>query len=113
MELNPPGTDNYMLLARCYVAKGDYQEGRQAIQKAQEFEKKQELIALLGYAYARMGQTKEAKDVLQQLFELGRSKYLQPYFVARVYAALGDDEKAMDELERAEKDKSEYLIVAD
>jgi tetratricopeptide (TPR) repeat protein len=113
MELNPPGTDGYMLLARCYVAKGDYQEGMQAIQKAQEFEKKQELVALRGYAYARMGQTKEAKEVLQELFELGHSKYLQHYFVARVYAALRDKEKALDWLEKAEADKSEYLIIAD
>jgi tetratricopeptide (TPR) repeat protein len=114
MELYPVGADNYLRFARCFVAKGDYLEGIQAIQKAQEFEIKQELVALLGYAYARMGQTDKAKETLQELFKLGRiQRYQEYYFVARVYAALGDKEKALENLEKAEEDKSEYLIMAD
>jgi hypothetical protein len=46
------------------------------------------------------------------LFQLGQ-RYLQSYFVARVYAALGDKEKALDWLEKADEERSENLIVAD
>ena len=114
MEKFPVGADNYLLFARCSVAKGDFLEGIQAIQKAQEYEKKQELIALRGYAYARMGQANEAYNVLGELREFGRAqRYQEYYFVARIYAALGDKEKTFENLEKAEAEKSEYLIMAD
>jgi len=69
-----------------------------------------EMIALLGFAYARMGQPEKARDVLRRLEE--STDYVQPYFVARVYAALGEQEREMDYLELAEQDKSEFLMIA-
>jgi hypothetical protein len=42
-----------------------------------------------------------------------RTTYLQPYFVARLYSALNDHTKALDWLENAERDWSEYLFLGD
>ena len=41
------------------------------------------------------------------------SPYLQPYFVARVYAALGENAEALDWLEKGDADRSEYLLLVD
>jgi hypothetical protein len=59
-----------------------------------------------------MGQPENAREVLQELLEVQRTgPYLQPYFVARVYAALNDKAKALEWLEKAEQDRSEYLFL--
>ena len=61
-----------------------------------------------------MGQPEKAREVLQEMMELKRSNpYLQPYFVARVYSALGERAKALEWLEMADEDRSEYLFLGD
>ena len=68
----------------------------------------------MAFTYARKAQPAAARQILKELLELNRTiPYLQPYFIARVYAALGDKSKALDCLEQAEKDRSEYLLFAD
>jgi len=114
LELQPGHAEGYFWLAHCLVGGGQWADGLEAIQKAQEKWKRQELTALTAYVYARMGDTGRAKEVLQELMNSERSvPYLQPYFVARVHAALGDKAMALDWLEKAERDRSEYLIFAD
>jgi tetratricopeptide (TPR) repeat protein len=114
LELYPGHAEAYFWLAHCLVAKGEFEAGFEAIEKAQEVWKKQEMTALKGYAYARMGQPEKAREVLRQLMDIERTgPYLQPYFVARVYASLGENAKALEWLERADEDKSEYLHFAD
>ena len=90
LELNPNplGEYNYHYWrANRLVGNGNYAAGLKAIRKAQALSPKQELTALLDYAYAKMGRTDEAREVLKQLPERS-SPYLQPYFVARIHAAL-------------------------
>ncbi len=114
LELYPAHAEGYFWLAHCLVANGEFEAGQEAIQKAQEVWKKQEMTALKGYAYARMGQSDKAREVLHELMELQRTgPYLQPYFVARIYAALGENASALDWLEKADADKSEYLLLPD
>jgi len=112
LELYPGHAEGYLWLAHCLVANGDYAEGIEATRKAQEVWKKQEMTALRAFAYTRMGQPENAREVLQELLEVQRTgPYLQPYFVARVYAALNDKAKALEWLEKAEQDRSEYLFL--
>ncbi len=114
LEMHPNAFDAYLCLAHCRVAKGDYSEGIETIRAAQAIWNRQELTALLGFAYARMGQPTKAREALQELLDQQTSRpYLQPYFVARVYAALGDKQAAWDWLEKAAADRSEYLFYPD
>jgi serine/threonine protein kinase/tetratricopeptide (TPR) repeat protein len=114
LELHPDNADAYCFLAHCLVANGEFESGLEAIGKAQRDWRRPEMIALKGYAYARMGQTNEVQKVLDELMSIERTgPYLQPYFVARVYAALGQNAKALDWLEKAEGDRSEYLFFTD
>ncbi len=114
LELYPGHAEGYQWLAHCLVANGDYVEGIEATYKAQAVWKKQEMTALRGVAYARMGQPEKAREVLQELLEIQHTgPYLQPYFVARVYSALNEKDKALEWLEKAEQDRSEYLFLPD
>ncbi|HEY5911217.1 MAG TPA: serine/threonine-protein kinase [Verrucomicrobiae bacterium] len=114
LELYPNHAEGYFWLAHCLVAAREFEAGLEAIQKAQEVWKKQEMTALKGYAYARMGQPEKARQVLQELMELRRTgPYLQPYFIARVHAALGENATALEWLEKAAADRSEYPLMPD
>jgi hypothetical protein len=57
-----------------------------------------------------MGETNKAKVVLD---EFDRLSYAQPYWVARIHAALGETEKTLTWLEKAYEDRSELLVHAD
>jgi tetratricopeptide (TPR) repeat protein len=114
LELYPGQAGAYQLLAHCLVGNGEYESGIEATYKAQELWKKQEMTALRAVAYAKMGQPEKAREVLQELLEVQRtSPYLQHYFVARVYSALNEKGTALDWLEKAERDRSEYLFMGD
>ena len=57
--------------------------------------------AQLGQALAQVGQTDEAREILRQLHEISTRRYVSPYHMAYVYTGLGEQEQAMDWLERA------------
>src|SRR5437016_12116369 len=59
------------------------------------------LLAGLGYAYAKSGQRQEAEAVINQWKEFEKTKYVANYWVATVYAALGEKDAAFAELEKA------------
>jgi tetratricopeptide (TPR) repeat protein len=58
-------------------------------------------LAQLGQAYALAGKLDRARDVLRQLEQRARETYVSPYHFAHVYTGLGEDDRAMDLLERA------------
>ena len=58
-------------------------------------------LGQLGQAYALAGQQDRARDVLRQLDTFARDGHVSPYHFAEVHAGLGEQEQAMDHLERA------------
>ena len=66
---------------------------------------------MLGQAYARKGQMDEAQKVLARLSEEAKSRYVAPYPLAVVLAALGDRAHAIDELERGYDDTGFYITL--
>ena len=70
-----------------------------------------ETLAALGNAYAAAGRRADAQKVLETLREHSQRGYVSPYFVALVYAGLGDREHAFDFLERAYQDRHPGMIL--
>ena len=58
-------------------------------------------LGQLGQAYALAGRTDQARDVLRRLEDPSRAVPASPYHLAYVYTGLGDQERAIDCLERA------------
>ena len=58
-------------------------------------------LGQLGQAYGMTGQSEKARDVLAHLKDLAQRGYVSPYHIAYVYTGLGDQDAAMDWLERA------------
>ncbi|MCA1632741.1 MAG: tetratricopeptide repeat protein [Acidobacteria bacterium] len=70
-----------------------------------------ETLSALGYAYAVAGRRAEAEAVLTQLRERRARGYVSPYFVAVVYAGLGDSERAFAALDESFKDRHPGMIL--
>jgi TolB-like protein/Tfp pilus assembly protein PilF len=64
---------------------------------------------VLANAYAKSGKRAEAENEIAKLEELGKSRYVRTYYLATIYASLGDKNKAFAELERSYEDRDCYL----
>ncbi len=65
----------------------------------------------LGFVYARAGREDEARAILEELNE--REGYVPATNQARIYAELGDHDKAFEWLERAYEERSVALVFVD
>jgi tetratricopeptide (TPR) repeat protein len=67
------------------------------------------ILASLGYAYAVSGKRREAERILAEMKELQSRVYVSPFFIAKVYAGLGDKEQSIRWLQKA-LDERDYLL---
>ena len=67
-------------------------------------------MAALGHALAVAGHRSEAQQVLSQLTELAKQRYVSPYRIAVIYTGLGDKDRALAWLEKAYEHRSIPLV---
>ena len=60
-------------------------------------------------AFAKQGKRAEAEEQIRLLRELSKTRYIRPYYLASIYATLGDKDKAFAELERSFTERDCYL----
>jgi tetratricopeptide (TPR) repeat protein len=68
------------------------------------------MCAALAHTLGAAGRTTEAVQLLDNLTELGRQKYVAPYFFAGVYIGLGENERAIEYLDKSYEEHSHWLI---
>jgi tetratricopeptide (TPR) repeat protein len=66
-------------------------------------------IVVLGHAYAKMGRRAEAEQQITELRDLAKTRYIRPYYIASIDAALGEKDAAFAELERSFQERDVYL----
>jgi tetratricopeptide (TPR) repeat protein len=98
-------------LAMVWQLRAQLNEAIAEYRKAAELSDDPFVLALLGQAYARAGQREEAQKILARLTEESKSRYVHAYSFALMYLALGDKERAIDEMERAYRERAGNDIV--
>lgn len=63
----------------------------------------------LGFAYALAGKKAEAQEILANLEQLEKERYVPAHNFTLLYAALGDFDKSFDWLEKSVKERSGFL----
>ncbi len=66
--------------------------------------------AALAHTLGTAGRTKEALGMLDDLTELAKQKYVAPYFFAGIYIGLGENDRAIEYLEKCYEEHSHWLI---
>ncbi len=107
IELDPNFLYRESPLAVVYRQQGKPNEALALYLKAAET--RQRPSASLAIAYAELGREAEAREVLRQLLERRKSRYLRADAIAGIYAALGEREQAFAWLETAYREHSSSL----
>jgi tetratricopeptide (TPR) repeat protein len=66
--------------------------------------------AALAHTLGVAGRTKEAFQILDDLTRLAKQRYVAPYFLAGIHIGLGENERAIEYLEKCYEEHSHWLI---
>ena len=91
--------------------KSQLKEAIAEYRKAVELNDDPYALALVGQACARAGEREEAQKILARLSNETKSRYVHAYSFALIYLALGDKERAIDEMEQAYRDRADKDIA--
>jgi tetratricopeptide (TPR) repeat protein len=65
----------------------------------------QDASAALAHAYAVAGKRAEAEQILGDLTRKSKDSYVSPYMVASIYAGLGDKDRALENMDKAVRER--------
>jgi tetratricopeptide (TPR) repeat protein len=100
-ELDAGSVTGRVFLGLTLVELERFDEAIRELDVTRQLSNGHEVIAALGYAYARAGHVDAARARLAELLEASERRYLSPSLLAQVYAALGETTTALDWLEKA------------
>ncbi len=66
-------------------------------------------ISYLGYANARLGKSREARQMIAQLERVSKRQYVSSYFIAIIHLGLGDLDQTFEWLEKAYEERSGFM----
>jgi TolB-like protein/DNA-binding winged helix-turn-helix (wHTH) protein/Tfp pilus assembly protein PilF len=106
---------NYMArywLANAYMGQGKYEA---AIAEDQRLALNEGLPGMdtrgqLALIYALAGKKREAIKILTDLKEKHSREYVRPHMIAEIYAALGENDQAMEWLEKSYEERDDWIV---
>jgi TolB-like protein/Tfp pilus assembly protein PilF/predicted Ser/Thr protein kinase len=110
LEWDPNSAGGYDCLGSAYLAKGLYEQAITACRQSVILSANAPARAVgLGQAYALAGRNPEAQEVLQGLRKVAAHSYVPPFFLAKLFVALGEREQALTSLEQSYAGRDPYL----
>jgi eukaryotic-like serine/threonine-protein kinase len=117
VEMDPNFFPGYFYLGMAYHVSGQFADAAAALQQARVLSNNSTLmVASLGGVFAAWGKHEEARNILHELEQMGRRKYVSQVFVAAILAGLGEIDQALACLETAYEHRCTWLprcIAAD
>ena len=111
VELDPNYPVTYWILGLLYRITGRNELAITAGEKGVNLSGGSPMMrAALAHTYRMSGRAKEALQVLDDLTKLAKHKYVAPHFLAGIYIGLGENECAIDYLEKSYEEHSHWLI---
>lgn len=111
LEMDPSYELPHLVAGQAYEQKGQFDLAIAELRKAVDLSHGTPMmVSALAHAYARSGNKTEAEKLLAQLTAEAKKEYVSPYYFAVVYAGLGDNEAAINWLEKALADHSNGLV---
>jgi tetratricopeptide (TPR) repeat protein len=109
IELDPNFAPAHWGLGIGYLEKGMHDPAIAEMQKSVQLSQRAPIfVALLGEAYAVAGRREDAQKILDELKETAKQRFVTPYILARIYAALNEKDIAFHLLETAYRDQAAW-----
>jgi tetratricopeptide (TPR) repeat protein len=110
VELDPNFAAAHLLLGETYVQMGLHEQGLAELQSAASLSGNSPLyLAQVAVAYASEGRKTEALQIVTQLQTTSGKRYVSPYGLAQIYAALNDKEQTFKWLQIAYDDRAVWM----
>jgi tetratricopeptide (TPR) repeat protein len=110
VDLDPNFAAARLVLGESCVRQGKHKEGLDELQKAADLSGDSPLyMAQVGVSMALAGEGKEALRVIRELQDISSKRYVSPYGIAQIYAALNDKEQTYKWLEAAYRDRAVWM----
>jgi eukaryotic-like serine/threonine-protein kinase len=100
-ELDAGSATARLFLGLTLVEMGSCDEAVPELETALQVARSPEMVAALGYAFARAGHTDRARQALGELMTFASARYISSSLIAQVHAGLGEPLQACDWLEKA------------
>jgi len=111
IELDPNSPQGHWGLGLTYLNNRMYEPAIAELRKGLVLSQEATVgVAFLGEAYAAAGCEDKAQKILEQLKERSKHRYVTPYVVARIYAALGKKEEALRWLETGYRARDAWMV---
>ena len=111
LELDPEFALTLSNLGLCSIQKSLFQEAIAALELAAASSgNNTEFLSYLAYAYVMSGNLEKAHEILRELEELSKHRYVSKCYLASIQAAMGDKDRAFELLESAYKERDADLI---
>ena len=110
VELDPNFAAAHLLLGESYAQMGLHEQGLAELEKAASLSGNSPLyLAQVGVAHASAGRRTEALRIVGQLQRVSTERYVSPYGLAQIYAALNDKEQTLKWLQTAYDDHAVWM----
>ena len=110
IDMDPAFVLPHLVLGQAYEQKKAYDQAITELRRATELSlSSPPALAALARTFAVSGRITEARNLLEQL-QQSKRQYVSPFYVAIVYAGLGENERALDWLEKAYADHSNAIV---
>jgi DNA-binding winged helix-turn-helix (wHTH) protein/TolB-like protein/Flp pilus assembly protein TadD len=111
IEIDPTFPRTHYRLGRAYEQKNSYELAISELEQAVNLSGGDSCYqGSLGHAYAISGNANKARKVLQDLKGRSEQQYVPAYAIALVYAGLGENEQAINWLQKAYEDRSTSMV---
>lgn len=111
IDMDPGFVLPHLVLGQAYEQKKAYDHAIAELRRAADISQNSPpVLAALARVYAVSGKTAEARNLLDRLTQQSKRQYVSPFYVAIVYAGLGENDKAIDWLEKAYADHSNAIV---
>jgi eukaryotic-like serine/threonine-protein kinase len=110
LQMDPSSAAAYFYLGMARSQEGEHQQAVAALEKSRQLlNSSPESVLELAFANAVAGNRKEAREMLNRLMGQPNPGYIPALWVARIYAALSENEQAFQWLQRAYEERSPQL----
>ena len=111
VELEPNYPVTYWILGLLYRKTGRYELAISVGEKGVNLSGGSPLMrAALAHTLGESGRGQEALQLLEDLTKLAKHKYVAPYFFAGIHIGLGENDRAIEYLEKSYEEHSHWLI---
>ena len=111
VELDPNYPVTHWILGLLYRTTGRYELAIAEGEKGASLSGGSPLMrAALAHSYGKAGRGKAALQLLADLTKLAKHKYVAPHFFAGIHIGLGENDRAVEYLEKSYEEHSHWLI---